>query len=351
MECRIYQEPCDDITNPERYNYPLDITGYELDKLTDLLASMVRIREAEYKIAKGKKEGVIGGPVHLGVGQEAVAAGISSHLGDRDYVFGAHRSHAHILSLGADTRKLFAEILGKATGLSKGMGGSMHLWDKKHHFYGSVPIVAGTVALAAGSALSIKFQKSGGVAVAYLGDGATEEGVVHETMNFSKITGIPVVFVVENNLFSSHMHIKLRQPSPSTTRFALANHIPTWLVDGNNVLQVTQASDEAIAYAREHSMPVFMEMITYRWYGHVDWREDIDVGVFRSQKELNDWKRSDPISRLCQALFAKDLYDKEAYDQLCRNIREQIENDWINAINDPDPDVNTYEDYTYYQQS
>ena len=217
---------------------PINIDGFSPDKLLFFLKSLKTIRFAEVLIADKRQAGLIGGPVHLGVGQEAIPVGVSNYLTSSDRVFGAHRSHSHILALGSSIHKLFAEILGKDTGFSRGMGGSMHLWDKPNGFYGSVPIVSGTVSIAVGAALAAKLQKTSDIAVAYFGDGAIEEGVVHESLNLAKILNLPILFVVENNLFASHMHISLRQPTTSVSRFAEANSIPFSIVDGNDVCSI-----------------------------------------------------------------------------------------------------------------
>ncbi len=302
-----------------------------------LLCNMLLIRLAENQIAEGRRLGFIGGPVHLGVGQEAVAVGVSSSLRPSDRVFGAHRSHSHLLALGSSVQSLFAEVLGRSTGHSHGMGGSMHLWDQPKGFYGSVPIVAGTVSLAVGAGLAAKLQKNGDVAVAYFGDGAIEEGVVHECLNFARIKDLPVIFVVENNLFASHMHISMRQPSDSTARFAKANGIPEYVVDGNDVLAVSKAAEDAVNRARNGGGPSFIEAITYRWYGHVDWRDDIDVGVNRSQSDLAKWKRLDPIARLRDAMYVKDYWSPEKHLELELKLTCEIEDAWSNAIKDPYP--------------
>jgi pyruvate dehydrogenase E1 component alpha subunit len=252
-------------------------------------------------------------------------------------VFGAHRSHSHLLALGSSVQGLFAEVLGKRTGHSHGMGGSMHLWDQPKGFYGSVPIVAGTVSLAVGAGLAAKLQKNGDVAVAYFGDGAIEEGVVHECLNFARIKDLPVIFVVENNLFASHMHISMRQPSDSTARFAKANGIPEEVVDGNDVLAVSKVAEDAVMRARNGGGPSFIEAITYRWYGHVDWRDDIDVGVNRSQSDLANWKRLDPIARLRDAMYVKDYWSSEKHLELELKLTREIEDAWSNAIEDPYP--------------
>lgn len=329
-----------DLANPANYHHPIDISGADPVQLKGYMIQMNLIRKVEQKLAKKRSEGVIGGPVHLGVGQEAVAVGVSAYLRTTDRVFGAHRSHSHILALGCSIRGLFAEVLGKDTGLSKGMGGSMHLWDQPRGFYGSVPIVAGTVPLAVGAGLAAKMQKTGDIGVAYFGDGAIEEGVVHESLNLARILDIPVLFVVENNLFASHMHISLRQPQHTVARFAAANDIPYAVVDGNDVLAVASQAEKFVEQARNGGGPGFIEAITYRWYGHVDWREDIDVGVARSTEDVASWRARDPIRRLQDALkvgghwSAQDDNDLAAMDEL-------IDRAWEQAENDPYPEAST----------
>ena len=308
---------------------------------------MFQIRETENLIALGKKEGLIGGPVHLGVGQEAIAVGVSSELKSDDKVFSGHRSHAHILALGSDQRRLFSELLGKKTGLSKGMGGSMHLLDKSVGFYGSVPIVAGTVPLAVGAALSSKLQNKKEVTVSYFGDGAAEEGVVHESFNFASQYKLPILFVVENNLFSSHLHIEERQPSNSIARFALANCIPYKVLDGNDVISISQASKKIINNCKNNYGPGLIEVVTYRWYGHVDWREDIDVGINRSSDDLRLWKERDPIARLTQAIKKKYSDIQPLLDKISSDIKNTSEMNWQMALKDPYPDEADLIDFVY----
>jgi pyruvate dehydrogenase E1 component alpha subunit len=315
----------------------LDISTISPKELIEQLNAMIRIRQSEIKIAEMRKEGHIGGPVHLGAGQEAVAVGISSHLRKSDRIFSAHRSHAHLLALGSDVRKLFAELLGKSTGLTRGMGGSMHLWDQPNGFYGSVPIVAGTVPLAVGAGLAAKMQKTGDIAVAYFGDGAAEEGVVQESLNLASQLGVPILFVCENNFFSSHMHISQRQPIQSVARFAEANNIVNEVVDGNNVIAVGEAASKLIGDSRKSNVPAFLEVVTFRHYGHVDWREDIDVGVNRSASEVEKWKSRDPIERLKSALLKNDLLNQDELKNIYQNIDSEIESAWRAAISDPFP--------------
>lgn len=341
-------------TVQEIIDRPIDIapqsnSGNNLGHFKQVLEEMCLIRLVEYELAKQKKGGVIKGPIHLAVGQEAVAVGVSSSLTNSDMVFGAHRSHPHILALGTSLQPFFSEILGREDGLCSGFGGSMHLQDKQNGFYGSVPIVAGTVPIALGAALSCKMDKTNSIAISYLGDGAVEEGVVHETMNLATVMEVPLFFVVENNFFASHMHINKRQPEFSTLRFATANHIKCELVDGNNVFEVAEAGSRLVNYARETGKPVFLEAITYRHLGHVDWREDIDVGVMRSVDDLNFWKKRDPLLRLKNYLISQQELDEPEYIQIQEKLQNKVDRAWKSALLSPYPDYSSVESAVYYE--
>ena len=326
-----------DLANPKEFHGPLDCSGVSHDELKGYLEAMLLIRLVETRLALGRRDGDIGGPVHLGVGQEAVAVGVSKHLRNSDRIFGAHRSHSHLLALNPDPRKLFSEVLGREGGFSRGMGGSMHLWDQPSGFYGSVPIVAGTVPLAVGAGIAARLQGNGDLAIAYLGDGAIEEGVVHESLNLARMLSTPVIFVVENNLFASHMHISKRQPLPSTARFAEANDIPYRIIDGNDVIAVAKATAELADLCRAGSGPGFIEAVTYRWYGHVDWRDDIDVGVHRSQEDVQDWKSRDPIKRLRASMINLEAWSEGDDIEMENSLRKRINLAWSEALNDPFP--------------
>lgn len=328
-----------DLADPAKYHEPINIQGRDPAVLKTQLHKMLTIRMVEQHLALMRKDGLIGGPVHLGVGQEAVAVGVSECLRSSDRVFGAHRSHSHVLALGSSIRGLFAEVLGKDTGLSRGMGGSMHLWDEPRGFYGSVPIVAGAVPLAVGAALAAKLSGTDDVGVSYFGDGAAEEGAVHESLNLARILNVPVLFVVENNLFASHMHIHLRQPSNSIARFAVAHDIPCEIVDGNDVVAVNQAAERLVSRARSGGGAGFLEAVTYRWYGHVDWREDIDVGVNRSIADLANWRARDPVSRLFVALVQAGMWSANEQAVLVEEIGRGISAAWDQAMSDPWPHV------------
>jgi pyruvate dehydrogenase E1 component alpha subunit len=333
--------------DPKQFQDPISIEGQDINILKKMLHLMILIRKTEQQLAFARKNGLIGGPVHLGVGQEAIAVGISQNLKKTDRVFGGHRSHSHLLALNSYFYKLFTEVLGKETGFSKGMGGSMHLFDQSNGFYGSTPIVAGTVSLAVGAALAAKMQNSTDIGVSYIGDGAVEEGVVHECFNLAKVLKLPVLFVIENNLFASHLHISLRQPSETTSRFAEANCIPYKLLDGNDVVTVFQNSKELIDNLRNGGGPVILELITYRWYGHVDWREDIDVGVARSMQDIKNWKARDPIHRLSQSMIHSKIWTKEEENELSNKIDTEIQTAWDKAMSDPYPSKDSILKFVY----
>lgn len=325
-----------ELADPSRFHHPIQLCDAEPDTLHRWLRKLIEIRCAEEKIGDEFGQGVIKCPCHLVIGQEAVAVGVAEHIRAGDRVFGAHRSHAHFLSLGGSLHKLLAEVLGKDTGCSRGMGGSMHLLDRANNFHGSVPIVGATIPIATGAALAAKMDGAGTIAVSYLGDGATEEGVFHESLNFASVFKLPVVYIVENNLFSSHLHISLRQPFDSTCRFAQAHGVAWQRVDGNDVVAMSRAAQTAIEAARKGEGPQLIEAVTYRWRGHVGHREDNDVGVMRKEG-LIEWKKRDPISRLASAMSTAGYLQPGAQTLLEREYRQLVNTAWQQALADPFP--------------
>jgi len=338
------------LADPGRFTEKLDIAGCDPAKLASQLRMMLLIRRVEERIGDGLVSGAIACPCHLGIGQEAVAVGVSEHLRNTDRVFGAHRSHSHFLALGGEPYALLAEVLGKADGCSRGMGGSMHLYGDAHGFKGSVPIVAGTVALAVGAALAARKDGKGDVAVAYFGDGAAEEGVVHESLNLAAAFKLPVLFVCENNLFSSHLHISLRQPADRVGRYGDTHRIPTETVDGNDVAAVSAASGRFIGQMRKGGGPAFLEAVTYRWRGHVGPREDNDVGVNRDA-DLVKWKDRDPIRRLLDAMIDAGILDQSGYALMGNAVTEQVADAWARAEAAEFPPASALLDLVYAESS
>lgn len=302
------------------------------DSRAELLARyerMLLIRRAEEAIGELILSGDARCPCHLAIGQEACAVGVAAAFdcGRGDRAFGAHRSHGHYLALGGDLDALIAEVLGRATGCSRGMGGSMHLVAPEQGLFGTVPIVSATIPMAVGAALAAKLEGSDALAVAFFGDGAVEEGAFHESMNLASVARLPIIFACENNLFSSHLHIRFRQPNDSVARFAAAHLVASEVIDGNDVGAVAAAARRAAARARAGHGPTLLEMVTYRWRGHVGASEDIDVGVRRNE-DLPHWKKRDPILRVRDAMIgAGMLVDAEAdvvNDRVLRRVREAV---------------------------
>jgi len=262
---------------------------------------MRRIRRAEETIAGMVESGETRCPCHLSIGQEAIPAGVSAALSDGDTVWSGHRSHGHYLAQGGSLEALFAEVLGKTSGCSGGRGGSMHLIDAQHGILGTVPIVAGTIPLAAGAALAYKMRAEKHVAVAFFGDGALEEGSVHETLNLAALYKLPLVFLCENNLYSSHLHWSERRAADNLYQAGAFHSVRGERVDGNRVEDVYDAARRAVAGARSGTGPWFLECRTFRWRGHVGASTDQDVGV-RRRGELAEWLERDPLGYVEQQL-------------------------------------------------
>jgi pyruvate dehydrogenase E1 component alpha subunit len=339
-----------ELADPSQFHGRIEITGVPAGALRRMLERMILIRRAEERIGDAWAAGQIRCPCHLAIGQEAAAVGLAEHLGPGDRVFGAHRSHAHYLALGGDLRRLLAEVQGKDTGCSRGMGGSMHLTDVEHGLYGTVPLVGATIPIAVGAGLAAKMEGGTAVAVSCFGDGASEEGVLHESLNLASVKGLPVIFVCENNLFASHLHISLRQPRDSTCRFAEAHAIPWERVEGNDTVAVWRAAQRAIGAARRGEGPQYLEAVTYRWRGHVGPREDLDVGVKRKD-DLAMWKRRDPIRRLAEAMVHAGLLTEAEVRQAEDAAKRTVDAAWEQARQDLFPPVRALWDRVYYAQA
>jgi len=314
-----------DLADPTRFADPIDIDNRRPEEFLRFLRLMLIIRIVEEKIGELVLEGSVKTPCHLGIGQEAVAVGVSAILTSSDRIFGGHRSHSHYLALGGDLYPLIAEVLGKSEGASHGLGGSMHLYGGSVGFHGSVPIVGATIPIAVGAALAAKMDGGRQIAVAFFGDGACEEGVFHESLNFAAVYGLPVLFVVENNLFSSHLHIELRQPSDSIARYAEAHRVRSLVIDGNDVGRVADAAEELVEPMRSGQGPALLEAVTFRFRGHVGPNEDIDVGVHRQMEDVAVWKKRCPILRLRTAMERAGHLSDGAFDRQVDEISSEVE--------------------------
>lgn len=343
----IFIDELGGLANPYSPFTPLKTKDFSLDEMMNLLRSMIQIRLVEEEIANLVTSNKAKCPCHLGIGQEAIPVGISMYLKKTDRVFGAHRSHGHYLALGGSSYQLLAEVLGKETGCSKGMGGSMHIVDRDNGFAGSVPIVAGTIPLAVGAAMAAKMDGDKNIAVTYFGDGACEEGIFHESMNAAISMDLPVLFVVENNLFSSHLDVHLRQPSNRMARFAEAHKMNHAVVDGNDVCEVARVAQNIIKECRENNKPGFIEAVTYRQLGHVGADANIDVGLKRMPEDIEAWKKKDPIKRLEDALEEQHLISKDQIEAIWLSEKNEIHDALMQAMKDPYPSLDFIEKFVY----
>jgi len=298
---------------------------------------MLAIRRFEERVADLLLQGEIKCPTHLYIGQEAVAAGVCASLGKEDYVFSTHRSHGHYIAKGGDMKSLMAELYGKATGCSKGRGGSMHLVSADIGLPGSSAIVAGTIPLAVGAGLALSMQKSDSVSVAFFGDGAADEGVFYEALNFASLGKLPVLFICENNLYSTHMPVSACLADTNIYRKAKAFNMPGVRVDGNSVLKVYEAAKRAVEAARCGQGPTLIECMTYRWRGHVGPNYDLEKGL-RAKEELDRWMGRCPIKRLERLLLKHDIITRSERIQVIEGIEREIEEAIVLAKESPYPD-------------
>lgn len=311
-------------------------TSWSVDLLTGLYRAMLLIRFTEERIAALIEGGEIKTPCHLCIGQEAVAAGVCAALNQEDSIWGGHRSHGHYLAKGGNPHALMAEIFGKATGCSKGRGGSMHLVAPEIGLYGTVPLVGATIPLAVGAGLASTLRGDGHVAVAFFGDGATEEGHFHESMNFAALYRLPVLFVCENNFYSTHMALADRRPQDNIAQAADLYGISGKRIDGNDAVVVHEAALEAAARARAGQGPTLLECRTYRWRGHVGPAWDLDVGGQR-RRELEEWLPQDPIPRL-RWRIAEAGGHLDELERMEEDVRAEIEAAVRFARESPSPD-------------
>ncbi len=305
--------------------------------LRSVYTTMLRIRRLEERVAELLLEGEIKCPTHLYIGEEAVATGVCANLRSDDYVFSTHRSHGHYIAKGGDIKALMAELYGKATGCSKGRGGSMHLASPDVGLPGSSAIVAGTVPLAVGAALAFSIQERKRVSVAFFGDGAVNEGVWYESLNFASLKKLPVILVCENNLYSTHMPVSACLADTDIYKKAEAFNMPGTRIDGNNVVEVFKTAEKAIEGARRGKGPTLIECMTYRWRGHVGASDDIDKGL-RSKEELDYWMARCPIKRLEKFLLNHSIISESEKIQIYESIDEEIEKAIAFAKESPYPD-------------
>jgi len=295
-----------------------------------LMRAMLRARRFGEKIVEVYGAQDMKTPVHLSIGQEAVAAGVCLNLKPEDHLFTTHRNHAHLLSKGASMTAMVAELYGRAAGCSGGKGGSMHMLDTAVSCMGTSAIVGGSIPLGAGAALASQFRRDGRVSVSFFGDGASEEGLFHETLNFASLKKLPAFFVCENNSYATNSHIRARQPHFDIARHAESYDMPSVAVDGNDVLAVYAAAAAAVSHIRAGKGPFFLECKTYRWKGHVGPECDYLKGC-RPKEELDQWLERCPVKAFKDALLKSGGLTAPAFDAMLGEIDAEIAEAWTSA--------------------
>lgn len=292
------------------------------------------IRAFEERVSELFQRGQIGGLLHLGIGQEAVAAGACGALGRDDYVFGGHRAHAHAIAKGADIKRLMAELAGRASGYCRGKGGSMHIAAMEAGFVTATGVVGGTIPLALGAAFAAKERRQGQVAMVFFGDGAGQVGPFHESLNIASLWQLPLIFVCENNGYAEFTPLSAHTLVERLADHARTYRMPNATVDGNDVLAVRKAARGAAARARAGKGPTFVECLTYRLRGHYEG----DPAKYRELSELREWKRKDPIARFTSLLRRKRLLDEAEIENIEREARATVNEAAEFALGAPFPD-------------
>ncbi|MDO9289154.1 MAG: thiamine pyrophosphate-dependent dehydrogenase E1 component subunit alpha, partial [Thermodesulfovibrionales bacterium] len=306
--------------------------------LKELYETILRIRRFEEKIIEVYPAQEMKTPVHLCIGEEAIAAGVCIHLRKDDYIFSTHRSHGHSIAKGSDMKRMMAEFYGRKTGCSKGKGGSMHLCDPENGILGSTAIVGGGIPIAVGAALASFMKGTDTVSVAFFGDGAMDEGTFHESMNFASLKKLPVVFLCENNFYATNSPQSARQPHDNIAMRAEGYGMPGVQVDGNDVLAVYEAAKEAVDRARAGGGPSLVECRTYRWKGHVGPDCDVEKGC-RPRDEHSMWLKKCPVERTRKLLLENKIMSEKEMEKLLDKINKEMDEAVEFGRSSPFPDA------------
>ena len=293
----------------------------EKEKLIEMYRTMVRIRIFEERVAKEFSAGKIPGGAHLYIGEEAVATSACANLRPDDYITSTHRGHGHLIAKGGKTDRMMAELYGKKTGYNKGKGGSMHIADMAIGSLGANGIVGAGITIAGGAALSAQMRGTDQIVICFFGDGASDTTRFHEGVNMASHWKLPVVYVIENNMYAMSTGTRNTRNIDNLSDRAVAYGIPGAAIDGNDVLAVYKAVGEAVARARQGEGPTLIECKTYRWYGH----SVMDRGTYRTKEEIAEWKKKDPIARFRKKLIEMGVLAEKEADEINQEINEETE--------------------------
>ena len=312
-------------------------SALDVDLAKRLLHDMMLIRRFEEKAAEAYALGKIGGFLHLSIGEEAVAAGASSVLRPDDYAISTYREHGHCLAKGSDPRRAMAELFGRRDGLSKGKGGSMHLFDRTHNFLGGHAIVGAHLPLAAGVGFAIKYQGGDQVVVCYFGDGAVPEGEFHEAMNLAALWQLPVIYLCENNRYAMGTSLDRALAETEIWKFGRAYNMPGESVDGMDVLAIREAVGRAVERARKDKAPALIEARTYRFRGHS--MRDPAGAVYRTKEEVEREKLRDPIVLFRDRVLGTGVLSEADVRAIEKDVNDLIDEAVAFAEASPEPPV------------
>ena len=308
------------------------------EKQIEMLRSMQTIRRFEERASDDYQAGAIYGVVHCYIGEEAVAVGVCAALNRDDQIISTHRGHGHCLAKGADLNRMMAELYGRQTGYCKGKGGSMHIADFSIGMLGANGIVAGGIPIVTGAGLAAQLEGKGRVAVSFFGDGASNAGPFHESINIAATWKLPMLYVCENNLYSAGTIAADTLALSDVAARAAGYGIPGVVVDGNDVMAVYEAAEAAVSRARAGQGPSLIECKTYRWRGHTERPGQEDP---RPKEEIEEWRQRDPINRFATTLMDQGLLTEEAWQQMDDEILAAIEDavKFSEASPFPDPEA------------
>jgi acetoin:2,6-dichlorophenolindophenol oxidoreductase subunit alpha len=312
--------------------------GLDESRREDFIAmytKMLTIRYFEERAAREYAAGALPGFVHSYIGQEAVAAGVCANLRLEDRIVSNHRGHGHCIAKGADIRRMMAEIHGRKTGYCKGKGGSMHIADFSVGMLGANGIVCAGLPIAVGAALAAQLEGGDRVVAVFFGDGASNEGEFHESLNLSAVWKLPIVFVCENNLYGANTPVGNVVPTPTIAARADAYGIPARVVDGNGILDVHEAARDAVSRARSGAGPSFIECKTYRWHHHFEGGYFPDL---RPPEEIEAWKKKCPVKRFERELEDGKILDRQSREAISKEVMARVDDAVKFAVDSPFPD-------------
>jgi len=311
------------------------------EKLVELFRQMLLIRRFEEKAGEMYTMGKIGGFCHLYIGQEAVAVGAIAAIREDDYVIASYREHGQALAKGTDPRKVMAELFGKATGISRGKGGSMHIFDAEKNFLGGHAIVGGHIPVATGVGFAIKYEGKDQVVLCFFGDGAVSAGAFHESLNLAALWKLPVIYICENNFYGMGTAVTRAVAGQDLYLKSSAYDIPGELVDGMNVLEVWERVGKAVERARHEHIPTFIEARTYRFRGH----SMSDPAHYRTKEEVNEQRKRDPILTFQKKLIDEGVLSEEKIQEIEKEIKAVVDDAVEFADKSPEPPLEwLYED-------